>query len=131
MFDSIFDHIKLLVKGLILRFNLAGEVKSYISTNQFGASDGITSKKTLLGLNKFRQGFIIYNNSNNSIRIAFSSNAADLYNFTVEIGAHSDWIYIPTAGAYRGEITFNPSVSGSGMIIVTELVNELNTEVDL
>lgn len=131
MFESIFDHIKLLVKGLILRFNLAGEVKAYISTNQFFATDGIASKKTLLGANKYRQGFIIYNNSNNSIRVAFSANAATEYNFSVEIGAHSDWIYIPTVGAYTGEITFNPSVSGSGMVSVTELVNELNTEVDL
>ena len=131
MFAEIKDQIKILVKGLIIRFNLGGTIKAYVTPNQFPSNGDITSRKELLGVNKYRVGWMMYNNSPNTIYVLLGANSANEDNFTMEIGAYSSWVYQPTTGCYTGTVTYNPNVAGAGSVMVTELVNEIDLRTDL
>lgn len=124
MLELLQKQITVLIKGLINHFALAGEVKTSVVPHYFASGQDITSQKELLGINKNRIGFIIHNKSGNSIYIAFNGEPASQRNFTDEMGAHSRWEYQPTTGCYKGAVTWNPSVSGDGLVSVTEITLE-------
>ncbi len=97
-------------------------IEANITRMTFAPADGIESRLELLAENPYRTGFIIYNESTNSIRIAFSPRAASDKNYTTQIGDETEYPYVPENHVYTGPVTYNPVSPGTGRILVTEFI---------
>jgi hypothetical protein len=97
-------------------------VETTVNTINFDVSASNFSEiDQLLSSNEDRIGFIIYNNSATSIYITFSNEAAGPDKFTTIVGAETEYTFLPADRCYKGDVTYNPVVAGSGVIAVTEL----------
>ena len=97
-------------------------IKANVRKVTFQSGQPIDEHRVLLGENKNRVGFLIYNGSSNSIYLAFDPRAAQEGFYSTQIGANSEWEPSDTAKYYTGEITWNPASAGNGTIQVTEFV---------
>lgn len=70
--------------------------------------------------NPNRMGAILWNNSSNSVYIAFAASGDSANNMTVIIAAFSAWT-MPNEPVYQGPISGKRN-AGSGYVTVTELL---------
>lgn len=78
-----------------------------------------TTSKVILAANPNRYGLILYNNSSNSVYIAFADSANSSTQMTLIIGAFGMWAM--PAPIYRGTITGIRN-AGTGTVLATELL---------
>lgn len=97
-------------------------VRANIIRRTFDSSMATDKPELLLGQNTNRIGFIVYNQSSNSVYLAYDSRAATSTFYSVQIGGNSSYEPEGAARLYTGEITFNQSVAGDGVLVVTEFV---------
>ncbi|GEM_PF-3125564 len=106
------------------KLGIGYKVETNITAHNFEVEDGTDGKKTLLAPNENRVDYRVYNESDNSIYIAESSNEAGPEHYTTQLGANSEEDSSASGGLrpYTGEVTFNPSVEAEGRVQVTEYV---------
>lgn len=84
------------------------------------ASIGTTQSVLIAPANQGRVGAILWNNSSNSVYVAFAATGDTGNNMTVIIAAFSSWV-MPNNPAYTGPISGKRN-AGSGSVVITELL---------
>lgn len=93
--------------------------KFFASTAVISASPSITtSSAQIIGANANRKGLILYNNSANSVYIAYTSPANSSTNMTAIVATFAQWVM--TFPIYTGAI-YGIRNAGSGTVLATEL----------
>lgn len=76
------------------------------------------NKEAVLEQNRFRQGFIIVNKTDDIVYGVGDDRSASVNYFTWQIESEASEYYIPSNGAYTGDVFFN--AVGIGYLMVTE-----------
>ena len=97
-------------------------IKANESSQSFQSGTSINELRVLLGANEQRFGFIIYNESTNSIYVSFDNKAATERSYSVQIGDNTEWSPPEFMRDFTGVITWNPASQGDGKIRITEFV---------
>lgn len=99
-------------------------IRANITRQTFRSGERIDEHRVMLSPNVNRVGFMVYNSSSNSVYGAFGSQPANAGYYSFQIASNSEFNQPEASLGYTGEITFNPSTAGDGVLMITEFVKE-------